>query len=109
MLARTDWDKPFNASLQDLISWLETKDPAETYEYKRGDCCLLSQFLIHHGITDVSVGVIMWGANHFYNEIPEHFNEIALGHWLLSSYSEEEEHTFGAALARARRFLDGRQ
>jgi hypothetical protein len=103
MLARTDWDKPFNASLQDLVSWLETKDPAETYEYKRGDCCLLSQFLIHHGMTDVSVGVIMWGGNHYYHEIPKYFNGIAVG-TLFS-----DEHTFGAALARARSFLDGRQ
>jgi hypothetical protein len=51
----------------------------------------------------VSVGVIMWGANHFYHEIPDHFNDIAVG-TLFS-----DEHTFGAALTRARRFLNGRE
>jgi hypothetical protein len=43
MLNNPNWDKNLTpVSIDDFIDWLETKDPAETYDYQNrlGNCCL---------------------------------------------------------------------
>jgi hypothetical protein len=113
MLYNPNWTKenfPFDASLQRLISWLETKDPNETYDYNKGlsdhSECLLGQFLEDHGIERPYVGGATWNdcsspeeRKDFY--LPAHFDAIARG----SSAYRRDDWTFGDALARARSYL----
>ena len=113
MLYNPSWTKeksPFDATLQDLISWLETKDPTKTYDYNKGlsdhSECLLGQFLNDHGIERPYVGALTWNdcsgaadSDNYY--IPEHFDDIARG----SSAYRRDDWTFGDALARARSYL----
>jgi hypothetical protein len=98
MLYNPNWTtekSPFDASLQELISWLETKDPNETYDY-----------LNDHGIEKPYVGGVTWNdcsdsgdrGDHY---IPEPFCDIARG----SSAYCRDDWTFGDALARARSYL----
>jgi hypothetical protein len=61
MLFDPKWTKvtrPFEATLEDLISWLETKKPNESYDYAGGSRCLLGQF--DHGVEKPFVGVFTW-------------------------------------------------
>jgi hypothetical protein len=49
--ASKDWK-----SLDNLIAWLETKDPSEKYEYMDKRYCMLAQYLEAQGKTNVLVG-----------------------------------------------------
>ncbi len=42
MLYNKDWDD--KRSLSAIISWLETKDPQEKYDYLDHGCCLAAQY-----------------------------------------------------------------
>ena len=52
MLLNPNWNKTAkDVSLNDFIGWLETKDPAEGYDYqnKCGECCI-GQYMAARGI-----------------------------------------------------------
>ena len=98
MLFNPNWGKKSNNvhSLQSLIGWLETKNPAEEYEYTSSRHCLLAQYYRDQGFKQIMMG--QYGFRHgWFGHIclPEHFNDIAF-------YGET---TFGAALERALTYL----
>lgn len=43
MLYNKDWDSKAKPSIQGLISWLETKDPTEAYNYYTSQTCAMGQ------------------------------------------------------------------
>ena len=53
MLHNPNWDKPKPVpmtdpmSLDDLIAWLETKDPNQSYQFADANNCLLAQWVKH--------------------------------------------------------------
>jgi hypothetical protein len=104
MLFNPKWTKvtsPFEATLEDFISWLETKAPTECYDYAGGSGCLLGQFLSDHGVEKPFVGVFTWSGGRSRRSrvsysLPEHFDKIACG-------SSGGQDTLDAALERARK------
>jgi hypothetical protein len=86
------YDEPTVLSLDTLIAWLRTKNPAESYAYVDGSECLLFQYLKAHGfpvryVTAFGAWYDHEGALH---RTSRAFYHIAIGH-----------PTFGAALQRA--------
>lgn len=85
-------------TIDSLIAWLEKKPKDEKYNYADGKSCLVYQYL-----TEAGMNVNHVTAGRFYTELPymegnpypHSFNHIAYGNW-------DAEHTFGAALQRAR-------
>lgn len=80
MLFDPKWTKTY--TLEDLISWLETKDPNEKYTYYKAEICLVGQWTgqIYGNSDDIDPNTFLG------------CEEIAFGYpW-----------TFGAALERAR-------
>jgi len=51
MLFNKDWEKPKTQpdplSLDDLITWLETKDPTQYYNFSNSASCMLAQWVRH--------------------------------------------------------------
>jgi hypothetical protein len=90
--------KPDVFSLESLIAWLE-KQPAETnYGWGRMGDCLLHQYLIAHGQD--------WRKDYHKLRVticdgPRNGAKVFI--------ALHEPHTFGAALARARKVLEDRQ
>ena len=76
MLYDPRWSGP---TVAELVAWLETKNPAEAYEWLSADCL--------YGIYGRETG------KEFNN--PVHYYDISL----------PKPHTFGAALERARQYL----
>jgi hypothetical protein len=68
-----------DVSVQELVSWLETKDPSTAYEWLSGGC-VYGAYIEEKGVE-------------FTN--PPHYGEISM----------PAPHTYGAALERARKFL----
>jgi len=93
MLYDPNWQKPKVAdvfSLESLIAWLETKDPAAHYDFNNCEgACLLDQYADAMGLPDV------FGR---YSRLNEAF-DYSSGHRI----AVERPRTFGAALARARK------
>lgn len=88
-------------TIDNLISWLETKPPDETYVYVSSDDCLYARFLKEHGHPVVHVGGFDWrdaeGQTH---SIPEN-----LIYTVANSFEDGNGHTYGRALERAKRRL----
>jgi hypothetical protein len=72
----------YSPTLDSLIAWLETKDPAETYNWWDADKCLYGQFGKACGL----------GGHNFTLEFIAETPGVAL----------REPHTFGSALERTR-------
>jgi hypothetical protein len=92
---------PYNATIDDLIKFLETKNKHKKYTYGDPQECLLCKFLVSRGIADL-VTDSNWGAMSEYlktrvRRLPEHFDHISRGDDIHG------RHTYGAALKRARR------
>ena len=91
--------KPDVCNIATLISWLETKNPNESYDYCDNRECLLGQYLSAHGYKRPSVRLnnadFLDGET---IEMPEIFRDIAIGDGLRSGWN------FAAALKRARAF-----
>ena len=92
-------------TLGSLITWLETKDPTQTYCYRESGHCLISQYFREKGWQRFHCGP---RRGHWYDvkigdrghmELPKHFDMIASGH---ETMVRGRETTFGAALERAR-------
>ncbi len=81
--------KPDVFSLEGLIAWLETQDPATTYCWVDGGHCLLAQYAKAVGSTYLKVTVGLNGGRH-----GEPDGIAILRPW-----------TYGAALERARKLL----
>jgi hypothetical protein len=95
--------KPDLFSVAGLIAWLETKDPATTYCYEEAGACLLTQYFRENGFPEFHCGTdygYWYSKEHKDGTLPQHFNDIALGR-MDGPY----KHTFGAALARARKVI----
>ena len=102
MLYDPNWQKPKVAdvfSLESLIAWLETMPADATYDYTSSDKCMVAQWLrsidpeMELGPGD-SYSYIIFGKN---RDFREKFQPIA------SRGDNRNGHTFGAALARARK------
>jgi hypothetical protein len=116
MLYNPDWkNRPASddwRSLDNLISWLETKNPNEVYQYSNGLNCMLSQYLKAKGKKGVLVKnktAIFYKMSKFLffrwnrrkeHDLPPFFDQIALG----SSIDNNRDRVwnFGAALERAK-------
>jgi hypothetical protein len=92
-----------NFDIHELIAWLETKNPTGEYDYNSPTKCLLAQFFKHQGVKDPLVGPRdvdwgNWGVGES-KDLPKAFWEISKG-----NLSQVDNHTFGAALERARKY-----
>ena len=101
MLYNTAWEKPADVfSLDSLIAWLETMPADGAYCYSRAGHCLIAQYLVSMGCTNVSIGPGTYRcdpAPHDCKPLPRHWETIAIG------YHRNWGETFGAALTRARK------
>jgi len=89
--------KPDVFSLEGLIAWLETQDPATRYDYGDVVLCALGQYTLAQG------GSIIGGVRGYVigeQSIPCTFSD-GLPDRLWKTVSENP-HTYGAALERAR-------
>ena len=104
MLFNPKWDTkslPKINTIESLAKWLESQNPAQTYNYDCVGSCLLAIYYRACGYRDAMLG----GSTMTYRpangylftniNLPDHFNRIAQG----------KPHTYGAALARAKRYL----
>lgn len=90
--------KPAPFSIEALAAWLETQCPEETYFYHDPRMCLWGAYTRSQGGV-MAGGYYVIGKALLNTTLPERANVIAMrGAW-----------TYGAALARARRILAGRQ
>ena len=90
--------KPASFSIEALAAWLETQCPEETYLYHDPRMCLWGAYTRSQGGV-MAGGYYVIGKALLNTSLPERANVIAMrGAW-----------TYGAALARARRILAGRQ
>ena len=90
--------KPAPFSIEALAAWLETQCPEETYFYHDPRVCLWGAYTRSQGGV-MAGGYYVIGKAFLSTTLPERANVIAAG----------GDWTYGAALARARRILAGRQ
>ncbi len=110
MLYDPKWDKQAwvleNATLADLIAWLETKPPAETYDYVTGECLLCRYLQDHHGASQPRVTGDAWSmTNSFpFTPLPPRFDDIAAARagYCGPTPRDLPVWSYGGALARAR-------
>lgn len=95
MLFDPKWDK--KPSLEGLIVWLETQDPAKEYDFQNvNGRCLLGQYCNAIGMSWTSDGYSpgrMW------------WRDNSSGTPWIPNVSAASPHTFGAALERAKKEL----
>lgn len=87
LLYNPTWTKDHKPCLDDLISWLATKDPKETYVYRNCAECLAAQY-------NDSLGRIYY--------IPRYFFHLGDFDCQMETIARNGESTFGAALIRAK-------
>ena len=101
MLYNKDWDVKTKDlfTLDNLIAWLETKDPTEVYSFHWPDSCLLGQWARN---VDASAFNMRIEGSFVYkvNEEPINLREY-------DNIACYEPWTFGAALQRAKALRDG--
>jgi hypothetical protein len=100
MLFDPKWEKLAPEELlkiENLIAWLETKDPTVAYSYMEPTSCLLAQYIRASGYPDAHCGGYWLGLSTGSADIliPEGLKDIA---W-------EWPRTFGAALKRAKAWI----
>ena len=91
--------KPAPFSIEALAAWLETQCPEETYFYHDPRVCLWGAYTRSQGGVMAGGYYVIGKALLNTSLLPERANVIAAG----------GDWTYGAALARARRILAGRQ
>ena len=97
--------KPAPFSIEALAAWLETQCPEETYFYHDPRMCLWGAYTRSQGGV-MAGGYYVIGKALLNTSLPERANVIvAGGDWPAT----RGDWTYGAALARARRILAGRQ
>lgn len=86
-------------TVQNLIAWLETKDPKGWYNFTNPTNCLLCQYYRENGVDIKSCNAETMRIVGEIERIPLplHFNYVACGN--------SETDTFGDALKRARKIL----
>src|ERR1700691_1845949 len=100
MLYNKDWDvKPKQDvfSLENLIAWLETKDPDRHYDYTLPQKCVLAQFAKSLDINAKTFGWMSYTVNGQVIDA-EPYRQIANG----NDAGDKRLYTFGKALERAR-------
>lgn len=90
MLANPHWNAP---SLSSFESWLETKDPSQSYRYSDCTNCAVAQYLKAVGKYDER-----WLADSKSGDMMQTLNRIAADSLEL----EGANHTFGGLLSRVR-------
>lgn len=93
-------------SVKSLVKWLETKPASDTYSYIDGGHCLIAQYLQASGYPKARVGASDYAldGSGFRERLPQNLHDIAMGGHCLS-YWGRNDHTFGAALHRAKAYL----
>lgn len=81
-------------SLESLVAWLETKDPAQEYDMRDTAGCLIAQYVPGRGYS-VKLHALIKSGN---------YNQIA--HVAYGSDLNRNIQTFGAALTRAQAALE---
>ena len=79
-------------SLQSLIAWLETRDPAETYDFLDHTDCLICRYLKAVDAFDLDVS----GVNYM------RMSRVRAGDGDIGDLAYASPQTMGAALSRAR-------
>jgi hypothetical protein len=94
-------------ALDNLIAWLEQQPQDQSYEYANPSNCCLAQYFRAQGYKYVTLGNTSYsfgcrkdGSTEQHGSLPQSWTEIA-GYW-----SGKRNHTFGAALKRARAMAD---
>jgi hypothetical protein len=89
--------EPKFMTLESLVAWLETKNPAKTYCYTESGHCLIAQYMQAHGYSQASCGPWAYclGPGMPRERMPNGFNEIAI----------DDGRTFGEALERAKAWI----
>ena len=95
MLYDPKWEQKTKADpfkLETFVAWLETRDPAESYDYCNPSDCLLCRYFSAHGFERPRVALNYVSGTEFPNELK------------LLSHGNGRQHgwTVGAALNRAR-------
>lgn len=90
-------------SLRSLIGWLEKQPPETTYDFSNRTTCVLAQYFRANGSPDAWCAASHVRLNGF--DSPKSFFYGGQKGWNSPFHriSYEGEHTFGAALKRARR------
>lgn len=89
MLANPHWDAP---SMSSFESWLETKNPNDTYPYSDCERCACAQYLQHIGKYEDR-----WLGKAHFGDAVSTMNRLAGG-----NFDVGDSHTFGALLERVR-------
>jgi hypothetical protein len=84
-------------TLDDLIAWLETRDPNETYDYNDIHGCLLCMYGRARGF-DVTAA----GGTYFRTADDIEHRVVSYGTGICGAWGERQNWTMGAALSRAR-------
>lgn len=79
-----------------IVAWIETKDPDESYEVGDTSCCLMTQYFQSVFSCDVRSGAFF---GTLYNSDGSLVGDQDLSCWFIAS---EGPITFGAALSRAK-------
>ena len=106
MLYNKDWDvktkDPF--TLDNLIAWLETKDPTEEFNYYFNNNCLLAQW-----VKNIDINAQPNMASHAFSYIvnDQEVDFLVSHKSFMRNVINVEPWTFGAALERAKALRDG--
>ena len=108
-------------TLASLIAWLETMPPNGEYDfYCKTGKCLLDQYLASHGLPGLASGYDHVGFRNYHrlacillnsDDVVSDNNVVSvsdIANNVVSDIANSVPMTFGAALARARRFAGGR-
>lgn len=102
MLYNPSWNTP-DLSIAAVADWLAMQPAERTYEYINPGNCLIAQYLRWLGYSDVVVGACaysIYSDDGEFGSLPRPFpNNL----WAVAA---EYPRTFGAALQRARAYLD---
>ena len=104
MLFNPIWNRPKILTVEDLVEWLESKNPAEEYVFISLQNCLIAQYLRARGYKNVSVG-----GSFFFHKPTGFFSSVKRPRKnippIFNNISTPAPRTFGAALERARAYL----
>jgi hypothetical protein len=98
MLYSKDWDKTKTdpMSLDNLIAWLETKNPVESYHFTDSSQCMLAQWVRH---LDPEAKEMKVAYNSYVYQV--HGQIVDFKHTAFVRVASNQTNTFGEALERA--------
>ena len=66
---------------EEVIAWLRTRDPKETYDYTQNDTCLFARFLEDLGHTHINCTPHHWVSHRGHGQISYDVNRAAVSSW----------------------------